>query len=66
MALAAASSNLPAVVASTTLGMLLANAPVIFLGNAFAGRLPLRAIHYGAAALFTVIGLVFLFRAFLA
>lgn len=64
MALAAAYSNLLAVVSGTTLGMLLANSPVIFLGNAFSDRLPLKAIHYGAAALFTVIGLVFLIRAF--
>jgi Ca2+/H+ antiporter, TMEM165/GDT1 family len=51
IALAAGYANLGAVVAGTTAGMLLANAPVVFLGKAFAGRLPLRAIHYGASAL---------------
>lgn len=64
IALAAAYSNLVAVVAGTTIGMLLANAPVVFLGKAFSDRLPLKAIHYVASALFLVLGAVFLFRAF--
>ena len=64
VALAAAYSNLVAVVAGTTIGMLLANAPVVFLGKAFSERLPLKAIHYVASALFLVLGAVFLFRAF--
>jgi Ca2+/H+ antiporter, TMEM165/GDT1 family len=55
---------LTAVVTGTTSGMLLANLPVVFLGNAFAERLPLKALHYGAAILFAVIGAVFLVRAF--
>ena len=62
VALAAAYANLVAVVAGTTCGMLAANIPVIFLGNAFAHRLPLKAIHYAAASLFVVIGIVFVFR----
>ena len=45
VALAAAYSNLGAVVVGTTTGMLLANAPVVFLGKAFAERLPLKLIH---------------------
>lgn len=61
--LAAAYSNLLVVVAGTTIGMLLANVPVVLLGAGFAERLPLRAIHYVAAALFTVLGIVFLARA---
>jgi putative Ca2+/H+ antiporter (TMEM165/GDT1 family) len=63
VALAAAYSNLPAVVAGTTAGMLLANAPVVFLGKAFADRLPLKAIHYVAGGLFLVLGAVFILRA---
>jgi putative Ca2+/H+ antiporter (TMEM165/GDT1 family) len=62
IALAAAYSNLLAVVAGTTCGMMAANVPVIFLGNAFAHRLPLKAIHYAASALFLVIGAVFVVR----
>ena len=63
LALAAAYPNLLAVVAGTTAGMLLANVPVVFMGKAFADRLPLKAIHYIAAALFVVLGIVFLLRA---
>jgi Ca2+/H+ antiporter, TMEM165/GDT1 family len=64
LALAAAYPNLLAVVAGTTAGMLLANVPVVFLGKAFANRLPLKAIHYGAAVLFVILGVVFLARAY--
>jgi putative Ca2+/H+ antiporter (TMEM165/GDT1 family) len=64
VALAAAYPHLAAVVAGTTAGMLLANVPVVFLGKAFADRLPLKAIHYGAAVLFAILGAVFLARAF--
>jgi putative Ca2+/H+ antiporter (TMEM165/GDT1 family) len=64
VALAAAYSNLAAVVAGTTTGMLLANAPVVFLGKAFSDRLPLKTIHYVASGLFLLLGSVFIFRAF--
>ena len=63
LALAAAYANLLAVVAGTTAGMLLANAPVVFLGKVFAERLPLKAIQYAASALFLVLGALFIFRA---
>src|SRR5215469_3699624 len=63
VALAAGYSNLWAVVAGTTTGMLLANIPVVFLGKAFSDRLPLKAIHYVASGLFVVLGAVFIFRA---
>jgi Ca2+/H+ antiporter, TMEM165/GDT1 family len=64
VALAAAYSNLLPVVAGTTVGMMLANAPVVFLGKAFSDRLPLKTIHYVASALFLVLGALFLWRAF--
>ena len=64
VALAAGYPNLPAVIAGTTVGMLLANAPVVFLGKAFAERLPLKALHYAASALFVVLGVLFIYRAF--
>jgi len=63
MALAAGYANLGAVVVGTTAGMVLANAPVVFMGKAFADRLPMTAIHWGAAGLFAVLGIVFLVRA---
>lgn len=40
------------VVAGTTLGMLLANVPVVVLGSRFADRLPLKPARYVAAAVF--------------
>ena len=40
------------VIAGTTVGMLLANVPVVLLGSRFADRLPLRAARYVAAAVF--------------
>jgi putative Ca2+/H+ antiporter (TMEM165/GDT1 family) len=64
LALAAAYPSLLAVVAGTTAGMMIANVPVVFLGKAFANRLPLKAIHYGAAVLFAILGCLFLVRAF--
>jgi putative Ca2+/H+ antiporter (TMEM165/GDT1 family) len=62
VALAAAYSNLLAVVAGTTSGMMLANAPVIFCGKAFADRLPLKTLRYVASALFLVLGIYFVAR----
>ncbi len=63
VALAAGFGDLGAVVAGTTAGMLIANAPVVFLGHTFADRLPLRAIHYGASLFFVALGIIFLARA---
>ncbi len=63
LALAAAYPNLLAVVSGTTLGMLVANVPVVILGKAFADRLPIKAIHYVASALFVILGALFLVRA---
>jgi putative Ca2+/H+ antiporter (TMEM165/GDT1 family) len=36
----------------------------VFLGNAFAGRLPLKLIRHFAAAIFAVLGIVFAVKAF--
>ena len=44
------------VVAGTTLGMMLANVPVIYLGHRFAKRLPTKAVHILAAIIFVVLG----------
>jgi putative Ca2+/H+ antiporter (TMEM165/GDT1 family) len=63
VALAAAFPSLLAVIAGTTLGMLVANIPVVILGKAFAERLPLRWIHYAASLLFATLGVIFLGRA---
>ena len=45
------------VVAGTTIGMLLANVPVVLLGARFAHRLPLRAARWTAAVLFAALAL---------
>lgn len=45
------------VVMGTTLGMMLANVPVVFLGNAAAGKLPLGLIRVVTAMLFLALGL---------
>lgn len=43
------------VVAGTTVGMLLANVPVVLLGSRFANRLPLKAARHVAAAVFALL-----------
>ncbi len=45
------------VAAGTTIGMMLANAPVVFIGEAAASRLPLNLIRMIAALSFAVLGL---------
>jgi putative Ca2+/H+ antiporter (TMEM165/GDT1 family) len=62
--LAAGFHSLFAVVAGSTLGLLAADAPVVFLGHAFAHRLPLKLIRIVAAAIFAVLGVIFAVRAF--
>ena len=56
VALAARFDALGAVVAGTTLGMLLANVPAVFLGDAVAKRVPLRIVRAFAALLFAALG----------
>ena len=55
--LAAKYTPLWQVVTGTTLGMMLANVPVVLLGARFAHRLPLRAARWTAAAVFAAMGL---------
>jgi len=50
------------VIAGTTLGMLLANAPVVALGARFAHRIPLQLARYAAAALFALLALLILLQ----
>ncbi|WP_219214801.1 TMEM165/GDT1 family protein [Variovorax boronicumulans] len=46
------------VVAGTTLGMMLANAPVVFLGERIMRRVPIKLVHGLSAAIFLVLGIV--------
>jgi putative Ca2+/H+ antiporter (TMEM165/GDT1 family) len=57
VALAAKYAAFYAVVAGTTLGMLLANAPVVLMGDRIAARMPVRLVHGIAAAIFLVMGI---------
>lgn len=61
--LSAAYANLVVVVAGSTTGMMIANVPVVFLGERFASRLPLTAIRFAASALFFVLGAWFVIKA---
>jgi putative Ca2+/H+ antiporter (TMEM165/GDT1 family) len=54
--LAAKFDALAAVVVGTTLGMLIANVPVVFAGKLAADRIPFKAIRIVAAAIFAAIG----------
>jgi putative Ca2+/H+ antiporter (TMEM165/GDT1 family) len=56
VALAAKYDSLVAVVGGTTLGMLLANAPAVLLGETAAKKLPMRFVHGIAAAMFLLLG----------
>ena len=57
VALAARFDSLAAVVMGTTIGMILANAPVAFFGEALSRRLPVRAVHLVAALVFAALGI---------
>ena len=57
VALAARFHHVLFVAAGTTLGMMIANAPVVLIGGAAAQRLPLKLIRGLAAAAFAAIGL---------
>ena len=61
VALAARYHDLFPVVAGTTLGMMLANVPAVFLGDRIARRLSMRLVHGAAALIFAALGLVTLF-----
>ncbi len=52
-----------AVVAGTTLGMLVADVPAVFAGDRLAGRVPMKLVHGIAAALFAALGIAVLFGA---
>jgi putative Ca2+/H+ antiporter (TMEM165/GDT1 family) len=54
--LAAKFPSLAAVVLGTTLGMLLANVPVVLVGKAASARIPFKAIRIAAALLFAALG----------
>ena len=58
VALGAQYAPLMAVVIGTTLGMMLANAPVVFFGDAITRKVPIRAVHAVAAVIFALLGVL--------
>jgi putative Ca2+/H+ antiporter (TMEM165/GDT1 family) len=62
VALAARYDAFVAVVAGTTLGMMLANVPAVFLGDAIAKRVSMPLVHGVAALIFLILGLLTLFN----
>ena len=56
IALGARYGDVVAVTAGTTLGMLLANTPVVLAGEALIRRVPMQAVRIAAAALFVAMG----------
>jgi Ca2+/H+ antiporter, TMEM165/GDT1 family len=58
VALAARYADLLAVVAGTTFGMMIANAPAVWLGDVVAKKVPMRLVHGIAAAIFALLGVL--------
>lgn len=63
VALAAHYANPVWVVIGTTLGMLLADVPAVFIGDKLANRIPMKLVHSIAAAIFAVLGVATLLGA---
>ncbi len=51
------------VVIGTTLGMLIADVPAVFVGNRFAAKIPMKLVHSIAAGIFAIMGLLTLLKA---
>jgi Ca2+/H+ antiporter, TMEM165/GDT1 family len=60
IALAAQYGSFIWVVAGTTLGMMIANVPAVYLGERIAHRMPVRLVHGVAAAIFAFLGVAVL------
>ncbi|MCG2585621.1 TMEM165/GDT1 family protein [Massilia sp. TS11] len=63
VAMAAHYPNPLLVVAGTTLGMLIADVPAVFIGDKLAKRIPMRLVHGIAALMFAALGLATLLGA---
>ncbi len=50
------------VVIGTTLGMLIADVPAVFVGNKFAEKIPMKVVHAIAAGIFAVMGVLTLLK----
>jgi putative Ca2+/H+ antiporter (TMEM165/GDT1 family) len=63
IAMAAHYASPAVVVVGTTLGMLIADVPAVFVGDRMATRIPMKLVHSVAAALFAVLGVATLLGA---
>jgi putative Ca2+/H+ antiporter (TMEM165/GDT1 family) len=63
VAMAAHYANPLWVVIGTTLGMLIADVPAVFVGDKLANKIPMRLVHMVAAAMFAVLGVATLMGA---
>lgn len=63
VAMAAHYANPILVVVGTTLGMLLADVPAVFIGDRLANKIPMKLVHSIAAAIFAVLGVATLLGA---
>ena len=63
IALAAQYQSLVAVVAGTTLGMMIANVPAVIMGDRIADKMPVKLVHRIAASIFAILGVATLFGA---
>jgi putative Ca2+/H+ antiporter (TMEM165/GDT1 family) len=63
VALAAHYASATVVVIGTTLGMLLADVPAVFVGDKLASKIPMKIVHSIAAAIFALLGVATLFGA---
>jgi putative Ca2+/H+ antiporter (TMEM165/GDT1 family) len=56
MALAARFNNVVLVTTGTTLGMMIADVPAVYVGDILANRIPLKLVRIVAAAIFLLLG----------
>ena len=63
VALAAHYASPLLVVLGTTLGMLLADVPAVFIGDKLAGKIPMKLVHAVAAGMFAMLGIATLLGA---
>jgi putative Ca2+/H+ antiporter (TMEM165/GDT1 family) len=63
VALAAHYASAWLVVVGTTLGMLIADAPAVFIGDKLAAKIPMKLVHWTAAGIFALLGVATLLGA---
>ena len=62
VAMAAHYANPLLVVIGTTLGMLIADVPAVFIGDKFSSKIPMKLVHSIAAGIFIIMGVLVLLK----